>query len=88
MTYEKTLKRLDYFLKHVDDTIPADVVNMAVDCAVAIEYLIPKKPLRDNLDKAYLCPTCDSSFTFWRGYQTFEHKPNYCDACGQAIDWS
>lgn len=87
MTYEKTLKRLDYFLKHVDNTIIPDVINMAVDCAVAIEFQIPKKPIRDALDKAYLCPSCNSSFTFWRGTQVFENKTDHCSSCGQAMDW-
>lgn len=87
MNYKKTFERLDYFLKHVDDTIPADVVNMAIDCSIAIEYQIPKKPNRDSLDKANICPTCGAPFTYWRGYRTYENKPRYCDACGQAIDW-
>ena len=87
MTYEKTLKRLNDFIKNADDSVPTEVFNMVVDCAIAVGLQIPKKPIRDSLDKANLCPICNSSFTFWRGTQVIENKPRYCDACGQAIDW-
>ena len=86
---EITLKRLKIFLEHeADDTTKPMVISMAIACVNALEKQIPKKPIRDTLDKAYLCPACNSSFTYWRGYQVFENKPNYCDTCGQAIDWS
>lgn len=86
---EVTLKRLKTFLEHeADDTTKPIVISMATACVNALEKQIPKKPIRDSLDKAYLCPVCNSSFTYWRGYEVIESKPNYCDTCGQAIDWS
>ena len=85
---EITLKRLKVFLEHeANDTTKPIVISMAAACAAALEKQIPKKPIRDRLDKANLCPICNSSFTFWIGTQVFENKPYYCDACGQAIDW-
>jgi len=93
MTYERALEKTNELIRYGqltfdEDNIEAtEVIAMSIRSAEALEKQIPKKPVRDTLDKAYLCPTCNSSFTYWRGYQTFEHKPNYCDACGQAIDW-
>ena len=87
MTYEKTLKRLNDFIKNADDSVPTEVFNMAVDCAIAVGLQIPKKPIRDSLDKANLCPICNSSFTFWRGTQVIENKTSHCSSCGQAICW-
>lgn len=85
---EITLYRLKHFLEHeADDTTKPIVISMATSCVNALEKQTPKKPIRDSLDKANLCPACNSPFTYWRGYQVFENKPRYCDACGQAIDW-
>lgn len=87
MTYEKTLKRLNDFIKNADDSVSTDVFNMVVDCAIAVGLQIPKKPIRDSLGKAYLCPICNNPFTRWRGYDVINNKANHCDACGQAIYW-
>ena len=85
---EITLKRLKVFLEHeANETTKSIVVSMATACVNALEKQIPKKPDRDILDKVYLCPICNSSFTFWRGTQVFENKTAHCSSCGQAIDW-
>lgn len=82
------LDRLKEFLEHeADETTKPIVVSMATACVNALEKQIPKKPNRDILDKAYLCPSCNSSFTFWRGTQVIENKTNHCSSCGQAILW-
>lgn len=89
MVYKITLNRLKEFLEHeADDTTKPVVVDMATCCVDALEKQIPKKPIRDPLDKAYLCPACNGSFTFWKCYETINNQPDYCNDCGQAIDWS
>lgn len=87
MTYEKTLKRLNDFIKNADESVPTETFNMVVDCAIAVGLQIPKKPISDRLDKANLCPICNNSFTSWRGTHVFENKTAHCSSCGQAIDW-
>ena len=89
MNYKKTFERLCYFIERGcdDPAVSEDAFNMAMVCFDAIQKKIPEKPIRDDMDKAYLCPACNSPFTYWRGYQMFENKPNYCPFCGQAIDW-
>lgn len=83
------LDRLKKFLEHeVNDATKPIVIFMAATCVNALAKQIPEKPIRDSLDKAYLCPICNSSFTFWRGTQVIENKTNHCSSCGQAIDWS
>ena len=89
MNYKKTFERLCYFIEHGCDnpSVSEDAFNMAMDCLDAISKQIPEKPIRDSLDKAYLCPVCSNPFTRWRGYDVINNKANYCDACGQAIYW-
>lgn len=88
MVYERTLNRLKEFLEHeADENTKPVVVSMATCCVDALEKQISKKPVRDALDKAYLCPTCRNPFTYWKGYQTTDIKFDYCPSCGQAIDW-
>lgn len=90
MNYKKTFERLCYFIERGSDdpAVSDDTFDMAMACFDAINKQIPKKPVRDSLDKAYLCPACNSSFTYWRGYTVIKNKTNYCSSCGQAIDWS
>lgn len=89
MEYKKTLERLSYFVENSADNpaVSEDTFNMALDCLEAIMKLIPEKPTRDSMDKAYLCPTCRNPFTCWKGYQATDIKFDYCPSCGQAIDW-
>ena len=51
----------------------------------AVEKQIPQRPL-DFGDKAYLCPNCRRN-NFYDGTETL-NKTNFCNYCGQAIDWS
>jgi len=51
----------------------------------AVEKQIPQRPL-DFGDKAYLCPNCRRN-NFYDGTETL-NKANFCNYCGQALDWS
>jgi len=51
----------------------------------AVEKQIPQRPL-DFGDKAYLCPNCRRN-NFYDGTETL-NKTNFCNYCGQALDWS
>lgn len=61
----------------------------------AIGKQIPMRPYSNNIDARMLCPMCkkqlrtflnteDNLFTPCR----VAHFPEYCEYCGQAIDWS
>jgi len=87
MTYEKTLEKMRYFIDRANGKIPTDIASMAACCTEALEKQIPKKPVRDKMNMANLCPACNNPFTLFTNCKVFDDHPNYCDACGQAIDW-
>ena len=57
-----------------------DIVECREICHKALEKQIPKKPYKIN-DEWAKCPFCKSSMIDHR-------EPNFCEHCGQALDWS
>jgi hypothetical protein len=45
----------------------------------ALEKQIPKKPHQEEFELNECCPNCE---------YIFDGFPNYCEYCGQRIDWS
>lgn len=71
-------------------------INKIPSSEVEPKKQIPQKPITNGLSVQVLCPNCksqlrtfvtveNSSFT---GYERKRLRPNYCEDCGQAIDWS
>lgn len=68
------------------------------ECRTAIEKQIPKKPNKTidsswgTKKEVHTCPVCDCDLTevYFIAPQESEIKGKitYCEACGQAIDWS
>ena len=72
------------------DYVDVEALKVAV---VALEKQIPKKPIKLKANEdikigagtwkagttVYKCPRCDSFIS---------RSSNYCDKCGQALDWS
>lgn len=55
-------------------------LNNAYDVAInALEKQIPKKPKTDDRYVMYICPWCND-------FVKVSH--NYCQNCGQKLDWS
>jgi hypothetical protein len=50
--------------------------NKVVD---AFSKQIPKKPRQEEFELGEYCPNCE---------YIFDGFPNYCEYCGQRIDWS
>jgi Lar family restriction alleviation protein len=51
----------------------------------ALPVIIPENPKDWFL--GYKCPKCNESFCFTRKYD-LKTPPNYCQNCGQKLDWS
>ena len=52
-----------------------------------VDKATPKTPLIENM--SYICcPNCLSDEIEYYDYHHNEVKLNYCNRCGQAIDWS
>lgn len=93
MTDKKALEILEEWLetdrKMIGDTPKSDydkfIMKQDEAVEVAIEALrkqIPKEP--DFIEEASDCRLCPNCCT----YQVIYSKHNYCQHCGQALDWS
>ena len=52
----------------------------------ALEKQIPKKVLAER--NIYICPNCGASAETDCGDDMLDYRLNYCDNCGQKLDWS
>ena len=60
---------------------------LAKDKAIeALEKQIPKKVVEDK--NIYLCPNCGANAETDCGDDMLDYRLNYCDNCGQKLDWS
>lgn len=56
-----------------------EYAEMLIVCKEALEKQIPEKVTKSA------CPSCNRIFLFRHGEK---RKGDYCDNCGQALDWS
>ena len=56
-----------------------EYAEMLIVCKESLEKQIPKKVTKSA------CPSCNRIFLFRHGEK---RKGDYCDNCGQALDWS
>ena len=78
MTYEQTREQflLAWNSNAYLNMCESDDMHNAI---VALEKKIPKKVTKS------VCPSCNRIFLFRHGEK---RKGDYCDNCGQALDWS
>ena len=53
----------------------------------ALEKQIPKKVVNGG-KRSYKCPCCGDSAKTETGDSFIDYQLNYCDGCGQKLDWS
>ena len=79
MTAEEAIKTIQIAIAKVEWNYPLDY-SIAFETAIeALEKQIPKKVTKS------VCPSCNRIFLFRHGEK---RKGDYCDNCGQALDWS
>ena len=79
MTAEEAIKTIQVAIAEVEWNYPLDY-SIAFETAIeALEKQIPKKVTKSA------CPSCNRIFLFRHGEK---RKGDYCDNCGQALDWS
>ena len=79
MTTEEAIKTIQVAIAEVEWEYP---LNYSIAFKTAVESLekqIPKKVTKS------VCPSCNRIFLFRHGEK---RKGDYCDNCGQALDWS
>lgn len=104
MTHEEALKELKHEIDMLPKEPPSDFVgnenvwfkehekiidahNKAIE---ALEKQIPKKPLKIKgvyKDK-FICPACKSKEVVTGCDPFIDYGLDYCNNCGQALDWS
>lgn len=97
MIYEEALELAKGGLKTYYETYPelADQIEFQKTVIEALEKQISKKPFRDDHTVIKYCPNCKRQLrTFisvesqsFHGYERETLHANYCENCGQAIDW-
>lgn len=91
MTYEETIKALQYLISGESEQYPPDYDIPIRKAIEALEKQIPKKPKEEwskspfSDDKGCLfqhlmCPNC--------GKMEVNKLDDFCPHCGQAINWS
>ena len=79
MTAEEAVKTIQVAIAEVEWEYPLDY-SIAFKTAVeALDKQIPKKVTKSA------CPSCNRIFLF---RHSEKRKGDYCDNCGQALDWS
>ena len=83
---EDAIQHYKYGISH--DIFKEPAYSYAQLSIVALEKQLQKRPRYDSAHKVNCCPACGNAFTFYGAYRTFYTRPNFCEYCGQAIDWS
>lgn len=68
--------------KFLEDDYKAN--EMAIQ---ALEKQIPKKVVKDG-KQSYKCPCCCGCAKTDTGDSFIDYRLDYCDGCGQKLDWS
>lgn len=81
--YEQAIKLLEMLSSDEFQQFTSSEFDDAIYMAIkALEKRIPKEPI--HKDGEIICPNCLGALI----YSMHSFKGNYCDECGQAIDWS
>lgn len=76
----------DYF-EALSDWRQYRKIGTLEECRTAIEKQIPKKVVRYGKWN-YKCPCCGESAKAETGDSFIDYRLDYCDGCGQKLDWS
>lgn len=82
MTESEAIKIIDNaeFLTNRDADYAMSVIEAIETAKAALEKQIPKRPYFTEDKEFVLCPCCNG--------KGLSDKQNYCDNCGQKLDWS
>ena len=88
-----TLQELKEFHQIINDKFNGKGNFESIDIENALEKQIPKKLktiVVGRFGLVLLCPSCENEIAMiWESVlQKGKYKQNYCDNCGQALDWS
>ena len=64
-----------------------EAIGTPEECRKAREKQMPKKVVK-NGKRSYKCPCCGESAKTETGDSFIDYRLDYCDGCGQKLDWS
>lgn len=80
---EKTIKELKMFPNLLSELVEYKRAQVVIQ---ALEKQLPKKVVVGK--NIYLCPNCGANAETDCGDDMLDYRLNYCDNCGQKLDWS
>ena len=85
------MTRIEETIKNIQEMFPkglceVDEYKMAQVAIQALEKQLPKKVVEDK--NIYICPHCGANVETDCGDDMLDYRLNYCDNCGQKLDWS
>ena len=81
----------DRAIKALEDVQRYREIGTVEECRVAVEKRKPKKPSESRCSEKthYRCPNCGYiPLTVYANGYRLGNKPDFCEKCGKAIDWS
>lgn len=82
----------NYFKRRMNYPIDDTIKRHERVALIVLEKRIPKKPIADPPDSKFQhfhCPACKNRIISRLGDEWFAGRlQQYCDVCGQALDWS
>ena len=81
ITYKQAITVLSMIESH--GSIPTLAKEKSIH---ALEKQIPKKVVMER--NIYLCPNCGANVETDCGDDMLDYRLNFCDNCGQKLDWS
>ena len=81
MTYKQAILILNMIEAH--GKLPILAKEKSIE---ALQKQIPKKVVLDK--NIYLCPKCGANVETDCGDDMLDYRLNYCDNCGQKLEWS
>ena len=81
MTYKQAIIVLSMIEAH--GMLPILAKEKSIE---ALKKQMPKKVLMER--NIYLCPECGANVETDCGDDMLDYRLNYCDNCGQKLDWS
>ena len=85
------MKEIEETIKNIKERYPIGLCEVyeykiAQIAIEALEKQMPKKVLTER--NIYICPSCGASVETDCGDDMLDYRLNFCDNCGQKLDWS
>lgn len=84
---EDDYKTNDMAIQALEEVQQYRAIGTPEECRAAREKQMPKKVVK-NGKRSYKCPCCGESAKTETGDSFIDYRLDYCDGCGQKLDWS